>query len=155
VIPTFQPPISRAFVKLWEIVSSHKELASKLEELERKYDGQFKAVFDAIYKLMEPPASPGQASNRLHYGRKNITDAPTGTLFDFYLATLRDFKNSIAAKMVGRQRVHENAIEECLMPTATTLAFHNEYCRSSTLPPSIMSSSITGACGMFRPSLLP
>jgi hypothetical protein len=52
--------IMRAFVKLREILSSHKELASKLEELEKKYDSQFKAVFDAIYKLMEPPARRGQ-----------------------------------------------------------------------------------------------
>ena len=50
--------IMRAFVKLREILSSHKELASKLEELEKKYDRRFKVVFDAIYKLMEPPARP-------------------------------------------------------------------------------------------------
>jgi phage regulator Rha-like protein len=46
--------IMRAFVKLREILSSHKELAAKIEELEQKYDEQFQAVFDAIYELMEP-----------------------------------------------------------------------------------------------------
>ena len=47
--------IMRAFMKLRQILSSHKELARKLAELERKYDSQFKAVFEAIRELMEPP----------------------------------------------------------------------------------------------------
>ena len=37
----------RAFVRLREILASHKDLANKLEALERKYDAQFKVVFDA------------------------------------------------------------------------------------------------------------
>ncbi len=44
--------IMRAFVKLRQILSSHKDLAKKLESLEKKYDGQFKIVFDAIRALM-------------------------------------------------------------------------------------------------------
>ncbi|MCX6151191.1 MAG: ORF6N domain-containing protein [Ignavibacteriales bacterium] len=47
--------IMRAFVKLREIISTHKELAKKLEEMEKKYDAQFKIVFDAIRELMIPP----------------------------------------------------------------------------------------------------
>lgn len=47
--------IMRAFVKLRRILASHKELAHKLEELEKKYDAQFKIVFDAIRELMSPP----------------------------------------------------------------------------------------------------
>lgn len=39
--------IMRAFVKLREMLATHKELARKLEEMERKYDAQFKVVFDA------------------------------------------------------------------------------------------------------------
>jgi len=39
--------IMRAFVKLREILSTNKDLARKLEELERKYDKQFKVVFCA------------------------------------------------------------------------------------------------------------
>ena len=46
--------IMRAFVRLREILSSHVDLARKLESLERKYDSQFKAVFDAIRQLMTP-----------------------------------------------------------------------------------------------------
>jgi hypothetical protein len=47
--------IMRAFVKLRELLATHKDLARKLEALERKYDAQFKAVFDAIRQLMVPP----------------------------------------------------------------------------------------------------
>ena len=51
--------IMRAFVRLREILATHKELARKLEELEQKYDAQFKVVFDAIRQLMTPtPAAP-------------------------------------------------------------------------------------------------
>lgn len=48
--------VVRAFVRLREIIATHKELARKLAELEQKYDMQFKVVFDAIRKLMAPPA---------------------------------------------------------------------------------------------------
>ena len=47
--------IMRAFVKLREMLATHKDLAKKLEEMEKKYDVQFKVVFDAIRKLMAPP----------------------------------------------------------------------------------------------------
>ena len=47
--------IMRAFVKLRRLLASNSELARKLEELEKKYDAQFKEVFDAIRRLMEPP----------------------------------------------------------------------------------------------------
>jgi len=48
--------IIRAFVKLREMIASHKDLAKKLDELEKKYDTQFRVVFDAIRELMKPPA---------------------------------------------------------------------------------------------------
>ena len=47
--------IMRAFVRMREAMISHKEMARRIDEMERKYDGQFKAVFDAIRRLMEPP----------------------------------------------------------------------------------------------------
>ena len=46
--------VVRAFVKLRALLATHKDLARKLEELERKYDAQFGSVFDAIRALMEP-----------------------------------------------------------------------------------------------------
>lgn len=50
--------IMRAFVRLRQLLATHADLARKLEALERKYDTQFKAVFDAIRELMKPPAPP-------------------------------------------------------------------------------------------------
>jgi len=47
--------IMRAFVKLREMLATHKDLAKKMEEMEKKYDEQFKVVFEAIYELMKPP----------------------------------------------------------------------------------------------------
>ena len=50
--------IMRAFVRLREMLSNHKYLARKLAALERKYDAQFKVVFDAIRELMTPSHRP-------------------------------------------------------------------------------------------------
>ncbi|MEW6412298.1 MAG: ORF6N domain-containing protein [Candidatus Zixiibacteriota bacterium] len=47
--------IMRAFVKLRELLATNEKLARKLNELEKKYDAQFKVVFDAIRQLMQPP----------------------------------------------------------------------------------------------------
>lgn len=51
--------IMRAFVRLRQLIASSADLARKLVSLEKKYDAQFKAVFDAIRALMSPelPAS--------------------------------------------------------------------------------------------------
>lgn len=46
--------VVRAFVRLRQLLVTHTELAHKLDELERKYDAQFKAVFAAIRQLMAP-----------------------------------------------------------------------------------------------------
>jgi len=51
--------IMRAFVQLRRILTSNAALARKLDELERKYDGQFQAVFQAIRQLMTPTHLPG------------------------------------------------------------------------------------------------
>lgn len=50
--------IMRAFVKLRELLATHKDLAEKLDALEKKYDRQFKIVFDAIRQLMKPEDPP-------------------------------------------------------------------------------------------------
>ena len=47
--------VVRAFVRLRDMLGAHKDLARKLEEIERKYDAQFKVVFDAIRQLIAPP----------------------------------------------------------------------------------------------------
>jgi ORF6N domain len=50
--------IMRTFVRLREMLLSNAELARKLDALEKKYDAQFKVVFDAIRELMAPPEPP-------------------------------------------------------------------------------------------------
>ena len=50
--------IMRAFVHLRQMLSSNADLARKLAALEKKYDAQFKVVFDAIRELMAPPELP-------------------------------------------------------------------------------------------------
>lgn len=46
--------IMRAFVRIRQMLATHTELAKKLEMLEKKYDSQFRVVFDAIRELMAP-----------------------------------------------------------------------------------------------------
>jgi len=50
--------IMRAFVRLRQMLTSNADLARKLHALEKKYDSQFKMVFDAIRELMTPPEKP-------------------------------------------------------------------------------------------------
>ncbi|MDI6790989.1 MAG: hypothetical protein QME44_09935, partial [Thermodesulfobacteriota bacterium] len=50
--------IMRAFMRLRQMISSHKDLLRKVEEMEKKYDEQFQVVFEAIKQLMAPPEKP-------------------------------------------------------------------------------------------------
>ena len=50
--------IMKTFVQLRRMLADNKELARRLDELERKYDAQFKVVFDAIRELMAPEKAP-------------------------------------------------------------------------------------------------
>jgi hypothetical protein len=47
--------IMRAFVKLRQLLMSNQELSTRLDDLEKKYDSNFRAVFDAIRQLMQTP----------------------------------------------------------------------------------------------------
>jgi hypothetical protein len=47
--------VVRAFVRLRQLLASNAELSRQLAALEKKYDAQFKIVFDAIRQLMPPP----------------------------------------------------------------------------------------------------
>lgn len=66
----------RAFVKLREMLAIHKDLKKKLIALERKYDEQFKVVFEAIRQLMAPAEKPRKRIGfevkepRTKYGKK-------------------------------------------------------------------------------------
>ena len=48
--------IMRTFVRLRDLVGHNREMTRRLNDLESKYDRQFKVVFDAIRELMAPPA---------------------------------------------------------------------------------------------------
>lgn len=50
--------IMRTFASLREILATHKDLARKLADMERKYDEQFRIVFEAIRQLLEPAEKP-------------------------------------------------------------------------------------------------
>jgi len=50
--------IMRAFVRLRQMLSTHANLERRLNELEKKYDAQFKVVFDVIRQLMAPKEAP-------------------------------------------------------------------------------------------------
>ena len=71
--------IMRAFVKLREMIASHEELAKRLDEMENKYDSQFKVVFDAIRALITKPESK---KRKIGFIRENQT---------FYRTTAADF----------------------------------------------------------------
>ena len=71
--------IMRAFVRLREMLATHKDLARKLDAMEKKYDAQFKVVFDAIRQLMSSP-EPGKRKigflvkeRATKYGRPEIS----------------------------------------------------------------------------------
>jgi hypothetical protein len=56
--------IMRAFVRLRQMIATSADLARKLSALEKKYDAQFKAVFDAIRELMTPVEDSAPAHKR-------------------------------------------------------------------------------------------
>ena len=65
--------IVMAFVRLREMLATHKDLARKLDQLERKYDAQFREVFVAIRQLMAPLTTP---KRRIGF-QSESTDKPT------------------------------------------------------------------------------
>ena len=60
--------IMRTFTKLRQMLASHKDLLKKVNEMEGRYDGQFRIVFDAIRKLMAPPMNSGKKVGFLRGG---------------------------------------------------------------------------------------
>ncbi len=50
--------IMRTFTRIREMLSSHRELKEKIEELEKKYDNQFKLVFEVIHRLIAEEEKP-------------------------------------------------------------------------------------------------
>jgi hypothetical protein len=61
--------VVRTFIRLREMLASHRALVRRLDELERRYDRQFKCVFDAIRDLMEPAVSKSPQQIGFRHGR--------------------------------------------------------------------------------------
>jgi hypothetical protein len=60
--------IMRAFVRMRQLLAANADLARKLDALEKKYDAQFRVVFDAIRQLMAPPPDPPRGRIGFHAG---------------------------------------------------------------------------------------
>ena len=58
--------IMRTFVRLRQMLASNARLSRRLDELEKKYDAQFRVVFDAIRQLMIPPEAPKKGRIGFH-----------------------------------------------------------------------------------------
>jgi hypothetical protein len=58
--------IMRAFVRLRQMLATHPDLARRLDDLEKKYDTQFRVVFDAIRELMAPLPEPSRKRIGFH-----------------------------------------------------------------------------------------
>ncbi|MGD9935016.1 MAG: ORF6N domain-containing protein [Dehalococcoidia bacterium] len=52
--------IMRAFVRMRRMLAGHADLAARLDDLETRYNGQFRVIFEAIRELMAPPVAPGR-----------------------------------------------------------------------------------------------
>jgi len=70
--------IMRAFTQLRQMLSTHDDLKRKIEDMERKFDQQFKVVFDAIRQLLEKGNKPKRKigfevkEKKVSYGKKRI-----------------------------------------------------------------------------------
>ncbi len=72
--------IMRTFVRLRRILAENAGLARRLDELEKKYDVQFKVVFDAVRGLMQPPAPK---KKRIGFVTDDDKPGQTGSGSDF------------------------------------------------------------------------
>jgi hypothetical protein len=62
--------VVRTFARLRQILATHKELGERLAAREKKYDQQFKIVFDILGQLMEPPEPAKHAIGFVGPGKK-------------------------------------------------------------------------------------
>lgn len=65
--------IMRAFVRLRALAMTHRELTERLDGLERKYDGKFTAVFNAIRRIVDAPTEPEEPRRRIGFVVDQIT----------------------------------------------------------------------------------
>ncbi len=110
--------IMRTFVRLRELLATHKDLARRLDALEQKYDAQFKGVFDAIRALMKPSEPPRRRIGfhpdpDMPIGKlvriKNTLPSPSELAREYNLAKLKGRRNPYA-KRLKRQGRYPDAI---------------------------------------------
>jgi hypothetical protein len=77
--------IMRAFVRLRELLASHADLALKLDELEQRYDAQFRLVFEALRELTAPPED--EARRRIGFG---VQESPGVYRYEPLTSAIRD-----------------------------------------------------------------
>lgn len=58
--------IMRAYMKMRQLANTHEDLKRKIEEMERKYDSKFKAVFDALREILAPPVNQNKRPIGFH-----------------------------------------------------------------------------------------
>lgn len=58
----------RIFTRLRELIASNKEIREKLEQMEKKYDAQFKVVFKALHQLLTPPPEEPRKYIKIGFG---------------------------------------------------------------------------------------
>ena len=71
--------IMRAFVAVRRLLATNQDLAKRIDELEKKTDGQFRAVFEAIRQLMQPPAETPKPKIGFHTEAKGTKSPSAGT----------------------------------------------------------------------------
>jgi len=65
----------RAFTRLRQMLASHEDLKVKLEEMESRYDEQFRVVFQAIQQLLDKDQQPGK---KIGFLKENSDDYNAG-----------------------------------------------------------------------------
>ena len=68
--------IMRTFVKLRGMLSEHVDLKRKLNQLEKKYDDNFRAVFDAIHDLMDSPKPSSYSGSKIGFIKDKLKNKP-------------------------------------------------------------------------------
>jgi hypothetical protein len=77
--------IMRVFVRLRRLLAAHTELAKKLSEMKKKYDEQFKVVFDAIHGLMAPPETKKKKIGKPAKAQKGRANTSLSVILVFFV----------------------------------------------------------------------
>jgi len=108
--------IMRAFVRLRELLLTNTDLARKLDAIEKKYDAQFRVVFDAIRQLMAPP-DPQRGRIGFHGREKSIHARRRHRLSPTHRRCPRNLQRTAAPRggSAFRDEGHQPHRERCAM----------------------------------------